>query len=122
MPNLDGMGVLKEVREHYPDTGVIITTGYGDSYTYSDVIHAGAIDFLAKPFFRDELEAKINRAMREQALFRELTRLVKQLERQLAEKDASIEELRTQLQETAEKVRQLQARTIMSTYGPHRKR
>ena len=120
MPNLDGMGLLTHVREHHPDVGVIITSGYGDTYTYSDVIQAGAIDFLAKPFFRDELEAKINRAMREQAIFRELNLLIKNLERQLAEKNASIEELRGQLQDTAEKVKQLQAKTIMSTYGPHR--
>lgn len=120
MPGVTGLDLLREVREHFPETGVIIITGYGDPHSYTEVIQAGAIDFLAKPFFRDELEAKINRALREQRLLNELNSLVKNLERQLAEKNATIDEVRAQLQETAEKVKQLQARTVLSTYGPHR--
>lgn len=120
MPNMDGFALLEHVRNRYPTTGVIIITGYGDSHSYTDVIQAGAIDFLAKPFFRDELEAKINRALREQSIIRELHQLVKNLETQLTEKDATIGEMHARLEETVEKVKQLQAKTVMTTYGPHR--
>ncbi|HSR36810.1 MAG TPA: response regulator, partial [Desulfurivibrionaceae bacterium] len=122
MPGVTGLDLLREVRERTPETGVIIVTGYGDSHTYAEVIQAGAIDFLAKPFFRDELEAKINRALREQRLINELNGLVKALERQVAEKSATIEETRSQLEEALEKIKQLQARTVLTTYGPHRMR
>ncbi len=120
MPRLTGLDLLREVRQHFPETGVIIVTGYGDAHSYTEVIQAGAIDFLAKPFFRDELEAKINRALREQRLINDLNTLVKTLERQLAEKNATIDEVRAQLQEAAGKVKQLQARTVLTTYGPRR--
>ena len=120
MPGTSGLDLLREVREHFPETGVIIITGYGDPHSYTEVIQSGAIDFLAKPFFRDELEAKINRALREQRLVNDLNSLVKTLEQQLAEKNATIDEARAQLRETAEKVKRLQARTVLTTYGPHR--
>jgi len=122
MPGISGLDLLRAAREQTPETGVIIITGYGDAYTYTQVIQAGAIDFLTKPFFRDELEAKINRALREGRLINELNTLVKTLERQLAEKNATIEEVRGQLKDAAEKIKQLQARAVLSTYGPHRMR
>ena len=36
-------------------------TGFTDNYTYSDIIRAGAADFIAKPFQTSELKAKIER-------------------------------------------------------------
>lgn len=122
MPRMDGMALLHEVRSLYPDTGVIVITGYGDGGTYTEVIQAGAIDFLTKPFFRDELAAKINRALREQRLIGELNSLIKALEGQLAEKNATIEKVRSQLAEAAERMKQLQAKAVFTTYGPHRVR
>jgi len=74
MPNMDGMLLLKHIRENYPHIGVIVITGYGHTFTYTDVIRAGASDFIAKPFNTDELEAKLNRLVRELRLIRQLER------------------------------------------------
>jgi diguanylate cyclase (GGDEF)-like protein len=74
MPKMDGMLLLRHIRENYPSIGVIVITGYGHTFTYTDVIKAGASDFIGKPFNADELEAKLNRLVRE-------LNLVKQLER-----------------------------------------
>ena len=74
MPNMDGMALLRHVKEEHPHTDVIVITGHGDDYSYMDVIKAGASDFIAKPFRPDELEAKINRVLREQKLVRQLER------------------------------------------------
>lgn len=74
MPNMDGMQLLKHIKEHYPQIGVIVITGYGNTFTYTDVIKAGASDFISKPFNADELEAKLNRLVREQSLVRQLER------------------------------------------------
>ncbi len=74
MPEMDGMLLLKHIRENYPKIGVIVITGYGHTFTYTDVIKAGASDFISKPFNADELEAKLNRLVRELNLVRQLER------------------------------------------------
>lgn len=75
MPNMDGMQLLKYIRENHPQTNVIVVTGYDRTFTYTDVIRAGASDFIAKPFTPDELEAKLNRIAREQEMVRQLEHL-----------------------------------------------
>jgi two-component system, cell cycle response regulator len=72
MPRMDGMQLLKHIKENYPGIDVIVVTGYTGSFSYTDVIKAGASDFISKPFNADELEAKINRIIREQMIVREL--------------------------------------------------
>lgn len=75
MPNMDGMELLKHIRTNYPQLAVIVVTAYGGTFNYTDVIKAGASDFISKPFNVDELEAKLNRILREKRLLRELQRL-----------------------------------------------
>ena len=75
MPRMDGMALLKHIKEHYPRTDVIVVTGYTETFSYTEVIRAGASDFISKPFNIDELEAKINRVAREQRLIRKLEHL-----------------------------------------------
>ncbi len=68
MPVMDGMELLREIKKNYPLIDVICMTGHGGSYTFTDVIKAGASDFILKPFGEDEVEAKINRVIRERKL------------------------------------------------------
>lgn len=75
MPEMDGLRLLAYIKDSYPDTDVIVATGYTDKASYADVIRAGAIDFIKKPFERDELEAKLNRVERERNMVRKLERL-----------------------------------------------
>ena len=72
MPRMDGMELLCHLRKHYPDIEVIVVTGFHADYGFSDVISAGATDYLEKPFGIDELSAKLNRVFREQRLIRAL--------------------------------------------------
>jgi two-component system cell cycle response regulator len=72
MPRMDGMQLLEYVREHHPNIGVIVVTGFSDSFSYTTLIKAGASDFISKPFNVDELEAKLNRLVRELSLVRRL--------------------------------------------------
>ncbi len=71
MPRMDGMELLKHLRVHYAKLGVIAITG-GLDFSYTHVIKAGASDFISKPFSADELEAKLNRLVRELKIIREL--------------------------------------------------
>jgi diguanylate cyclase (GGDEF)-like protein len=66
------MELLKYINTNYPSTKVIIVTGYDRTFTYTDVIREGASDFISKPFNTDELEAKINRIIREIELLDQL--------------------------------------------------
>ncbi len=68
MPTLDGMQIIKFAKQNTPLTSLIVMTGYNKNYSYTDVIKAGASDFITKPFPRDELIAKLSRIFREEAL------------------------------------------------------
>ncbi len=50
MPEMDGLTLLKEVRELYPDIFVIVVTGYGTIENAVQAMKLGAYDYLLKPF------------------------------------------------------------------------
>ena len=58
-----------------PGLDMIMMTGHTNIYTYSDIIRAGASDFIAKPFQLPELKAKMERIDRERKMQRELQEL-----------------------------------------------
>lgn len=68
MPEMDGMALMRKIKDKWPETDIITVTGYKRDFTYTDVIKAGASDFIAKPFNLNELDAKINRIVREREL------------------------------------------------------
>ncbi len=75
MPQIDGLELLKIVKQSWPDTDVMVMTGFTKNFTYTDVIYSGASDFIQKPFSLDEIEAKLNRVIRERQLRHALKRL-----------------------------------------------
>jgi diguanylate cyclase (GGDEF)-like protein len=81
MPEMDGISLTKLIKEKNPEIDVMIITGYDTDYTFKDVIRAGASDFVTKPFSIDEIEAKLNRIIRERNLKRELNEKNEELQR-----------------------------------------
>jgi diguanylate cyclase (GGDEF)-like protein len=75
MPRMDGIELTKRIKTDFEDIDVVVVTGYQEEYKYTDVIEIGASDFISKPFNINELEAKINRIIRERELREELKRL-----------------------------------------------
>jgi putative two-component system response regulator len=71
MEKMDGLELMREAQTKWPQLDFIIMTGQAD-YTYSDIIKAGATDFISKPFEAGELKAKIERIERENQVYREL--------------------------------------------------
>jgi two-component system, cell cycle response regulator len=72
MPRMDGMELIKQLVEDHVEVDIIAITGHTMKYKYTDVIAAGAADFITKPFTLNELEAKLNRLIRERCLRQEL--------------------------------------------------
>jgi signal transduction histidine kinase len=83
MPNIDGMELLKEAKAQYPDLDVIMMTGFSGDYSFNEVVIAGASDIIPKPINLEDVEAKINRVVRERKLRRELEEKNRQLEKYL---------------------------------------
>ena len=77
MPEMDGMELILLVKKLYPHIDLIVLTAQTKDYTYTDVIKAGATDFIEKPFSKDELSAKLSRVFRERQNVRELQQLNK---------------------------------------------
>lgn len=62
MPGMDGIDVLKNVKEIQPDAEVIIITGHGDIDNAIEALKFGASDFINKPVRNDVLTVAIERA------------------------------------------------------------
>lgn len=63
LPEIDGMGVLEEIRKKNKDVIVIILSGYGDTKRVVNAMKLGAFDYITKPFNNKELAALIKNAM-----------------------------------------------------------
>jgi DNA-binding NtrC family response regulator len=60
---LDGIDVLRAVREAAPATPVIIVTGFGELEKAVEAVREGAFDFVSKPFNISELKGLVERAL-----------------------------------------------------------
>ena len=62
LPDIDGMEILKTVRDKFPATCVIVMTGYSTMSNAVQAMKLGAADYLAKPFTDDELISAIEKS------------------------------------------------------------
>ena len=74
-----GMDVLRWVRQHRPDTAVIMITAYGSEKIAVEAMKLGAADYLPKPFDNDELELIVDRVLEGITLRRDLRLLQEQV-------------------------------------------
>jgi len=63
MDPVDGMDVLRGVREQDPDAVVMMITGHGSVAAAVEAMQAGAFDFIEKPFPVDLLRSKVEKAL-----------------------------------------------------------
>jgi DNA-binding response OmpR family regulator len=68
MPKLEGLDVLKIVKDKSPESEVIIITGHATVEDAIKAMRGGAYDFLQKPFNIDELTALVEKAMKKNEL------------------------------------------------------
>ncbi|MBI5212694.1 MAG: sigma-54-dependent Fis family transcriptional regulator [Nitrospirae bacterium] len=75
MPDVTGMDLLKKIKEDWPETEVIIITGYGEVKTAVDALKYGAYDYIEKPFTPDALLNAVGRCLEKKNLLTENIRL-----------------------------------------------
>lgn len=75
MPEMDGLELLKQLRQEYPWLTVVLMTAYGCIELAVEAIKAGAYDFVTKPFDHDSLVLTLRKALERSRLLRENLRL-----------------------------------------------
>jgi DNA-binding NtrC family response regulator len=81
MPEMDGIEVLKKIRQHSQEMTVIIITGYATVESAVASLKLGAFDYVSKPFTPDELSATVRRAFEHRRLVAENRYLREELSR-----------------------------------------
>ena len=71
MPGIDGVELLRYVREQAPDTAVILITAHASTDSAIEAVRLGAYDYVTKPFDIEELKVTVRHALEQQALQRE---------------------------------------------------
>jgi DNA-binding response OmpR family regulator len=63
MPGIDGMEVLRQVREIRPDIRIIMISAYGTIELAVEAMKLGAVDFIQKPFSPEEIRGLVSRVL-----------------------------------------------------------
>jgi DNA-binding NtrC family response regulator len=71
MPGIDGMEVLRTLRKDYPETMVIMITGFSTVETAVEAMKLGAFDYIPKPFTPDEVSIVVKKAIERKSLLLE---------------------------------------------------
>jgi two-component system response regulator PilR (NtrC family) len=66
--SIDGLGLLRGIKDRNVDTEVIVVTAFATPETAIAAMKQGAYDYLTKPFKVDEIHAVIERALEKRAL------------------------------------------------------
>ncbi len=80
MEKVDGMEMLRRCRELYPDTEVIMITGFATLESGVDAMKHGAFFYIAKPFKLDEVRRVVKEAVEKVSLKKENKHLREQIE------------------------------------------
>jgi len=96
MPEMDGITLLREVRQHYPDSAVIMLTGVSDVTTAVECLQQGAMDYLSKPVLVEEVRARVDQVLEKRRLILENRYLQQSYQHRLE----------TQVRELGQKIRE----------------
>ena len=84
LPGMDGLHFLEWMREHHPDTPILMMTAFGTIENAVAAMRRGATDYVTKPFGVDEIKLVVERALERVELKSEVVRLRDEVERRYA--------------------------------------
>jgi response regulator RpfG family c-di-GMP phosphodiesterase len=90
MPGRDGLWLLEALNDRYPDTSVIMLTGYGDTESAVECLRRGAQDYLLKPPRLTDLIRAIERALAKRRIELARKRYQKKLERKVRDRTTEL--------------------------------
>lgn len=93
MPRMDGIELLKKIRQRWPDTAVLIITAVSEVETAVSCLSIGAMDYLTKPFHLEEVRARVQQALEKRRLILENNSYQDSLEKRVAAQAKRLEEL-----------------------------
>ena len=68
LPDLNGIEILRRVRQQRPEIEIIVLTGYASLETAIEALRLGAYDYVTKPFRVDAIRSAVRRAVEKQRL------------------------------------------------------
>lgn len=95
MPDMDGVTVLRRLKEEYPDTEYLMITAFAGIDTAVEATRHGAYSYIPKPFTPDQIVFEVNRALGKRRLTLETRELRAEQERRLLEISQEKSRLRT---------------------------
>jgi putative two-component system response regulator len=93
MPEMDGVTLLRTLRERWPQTGVVIVTAVADVEVAMQCLADGAMDYVTKPFRVEEIRGRVRQALEKRQLLIENTLYREQLEARVQAQARAYEEL-----------------------------
>jgi len=93
MPEMDGIQLLPELRHRWPDSAVVMVTAVSDVRSAIWCLTQGALDYVAKPFQVEDVQARVRQALEKRRLILENRDYQQNLERRVEAQAKRIEEL-----------------------------
>ncbi len=109
MPEIDGIELVRRIKEQKPEIEVIIMTAYGTIPAAVEAIKLGAFDFFIKPVDRHKISSLIKRCLE----FRDLHKEVHELREVAAILEAKIKEKTAEVLETHKKLFSLEKMKVL---------
>ncbi len=91
MPGIDGIDVLRRIKEINPETEVIVITGHGDIKLAVKSLQLDASDFITKPISKEALSVALKRAEEKLKIKKRLKNYTYDLEKAVKEKTGELE-------------------------------
>src|SRR4029078_6396638 len=80
LPDLDGIELVRKLKQIEPESEVIVITGQGNIPRSVEAVKAGAFDFLEKPIDAERLIDKLEKAIKQKSLLDENEQLKQKLQ------------------------------------------
>jgi len=104
LPKIDGIWLLKEIKQRYEDTEVVMITGVGNLETAVECMRLGAANYFTKPIRKNQLDMVIERALERRDLLLTKRNYQKQLETCIEKKTQELRRVIKELEEFNEDI------------------